>query len=304
MSQPRPATGVDPVPARVGLVVHPTRDVGAPLSRVRAWVEEQGAELLEIPFASPFRHLGPAGDPADCGLVVAIGGDGTTLAAIHAAAPAGRPVLGVACGSLGALTTVPEDQIDQALERFAAGQWRARPVPALRAAIPGGRELIAYNDVVAVRRGEGQLRVSARVDGALYTRLAGDGVIVATPAGSSAYTIAARGPLLAAELEAYVLTALPTHGGFSPPLVLGARSVLELDIAAGHAGGRLEVDGRVIGERDGGSTETFPDRLTITFEPAAATLVAFPDQESQLTGLRRRGILTDSPRIIADDRRG
>ena len=73
-------------------------------------------------------------------------------------------------------------------------------------------------------------------------------------------------------------------------------STLELEVFAGHGGGRLEVDGRVGGE--------LPERLTVSLERAVATVVAFEDQESHLVGLRRRGIITDSPRILADDARG
>jgi NAD+ kinase len=137
--------------------------------------------------------------------------------------------------------------------------------------------------------------VAIVVDGTRYTRLAGDGCIVSTPAGSSAYTIGAGGPLLALELEAFVITPLPAHGGFSPPLVLSGDSQLELEVTTGYGGGRLEVDGRAL---DG-----VPSRLSVAFERAAATVVAFSDQESHLAGLRRRGILADSPRILADDER-
>ncbi len=84
--------------------------------------------------------------------------------------------------------------------------------------------------------------------------------------------------------------------GYSPPLVIGAGSQLDLEIDAGHGGARLELDGRLAGEAPGG--------IRVRYLPDAATVIAFPGQESQLTGLRRRGILLDSPRIIADDQRG
>jgi NAD+ kinase len=226
---------------------------------------------------------------------VAIGGDGTTLAAIQHAAEVGKPVLGIACGSLGALTAVSAGDVRPALDRWDAGDWLRREVPALRVRAAEHSDVVAFNDIAIVRRGAGQLRVAIMVDGTLYTRLAGDGCIVSTPAGSSAYTIGAGGPLVALELEAFVVTPLPAHGGFSPPLVLSGGSQLELEVTTGYGGGRLEVDGRAL---DG-----VPSRLSVAFEPAAATVVAFSDQESHLAGLRRRGILADSPRILADDER-
>src|SRR5215210_8374867 len=89
---------------RIGLVVHPNRDLDRALETVEQWVRRQDATLVQVRTPGQDREVAPAGAAADCDLVIAMGGDGTTLAALHAAAPAGRPVLGVACGSLGALT--------------------------------------------------------------------------------------------------------------------------------------------------------------------------------------------------------
>jgi NAD+ kinase len=133
------------------------------------------------------------------------------------------------------------------------------------------------------------------VDGTLFARFAGDGCIVSTPIGSSAYTIAAGGPLLPVGLPAYVLTTLPAHGGFRPPLILHAESELELEVIAGFGGFRLEIDGQ---------TRRLKARtISVRLQPDAATVVSFPDQRPFLTQLRQRGIISDSPRIIAEDER-
>jgi NAD+ kinase len=277
--------------SRLGLVVHPTRDVEAPRQAVLDWTRDHGVEVDTLALGSDE----DGGDPAACDLIVAIGGDGTALSAIRRAARCGRPVLGVACGSLGALTSVAADDVRQALERFHAGEWHPRDVPALRVATEAGT-LEAFNDIALVREGGGQLRLTARVDGALFVRLAGDGCIVSTSVGSSAYTLAAGGPLLDPSLRAFVLTPLPTHGGFAPPLVMAARSTLDLDVAPAHTRGRLEIDGQVGGE--------VPERLSVSLETSAAQIVTFADQETHLDGLRRRGIIADSPRIVAEDQRG
>jgi NAD+ kinase len=281
-------------PAPLGLIVHPTRNVDEPRRAVLDWARANHTEVVELPLEAG--ETGHGDGAGRCSLIVTIGGDGTALAAIRRAATCGRPVLGVACGSLGALTSVPADEVARALERFQAGEWAPRELSALRIETGNGDSLRAFNDIALVREGGSQLRVSARVDGALYVRVAGDGCIVSTAGGSSAYTIAAGGPLLDPRLAAFILTCLPTHGGFSPPLVMTAESRLELEVSAGHAGARLEVDGRVGME--------LPEKLTVSLECAAATVVTFDDQESHLHGLRRRGIITDSPRILADDARG
>jgi NAD+ kinase len=232
------------------------------------------------------------GDPADSDLIVSIGGDGTTLAALRTGAAADRPVLGVACGSLGALATVSAGEVTRALDRFSRGEWRPRRFPALSISRAEGDPLWALNDVAVVRAGGGQVRLTAIVDGTLFARLAGDGAVVSTPIGSSGYAISAGGPLLASGLDAFVLTPLPNHGGFSPPLVLGPDSELRLEVEAGYAGARLEIDGQVAEER--------VRSLTIGLREDVATMVSFEGDETVLAGLRRRRIILDSPRMMAD----
>ncbi|MBV9603458.1 MAG: NAD(+)/NADH kinase [Solirubrobacterales bacterium] len=283
-------------PKRIGLVVHPSRSVDQPLRLVREWSEEHSVELFQVPAAYSQRRVAEQDELGQSDLIVSIGGDGTTLAALRSAAVAKRPVLGIACGSLGALATVAVPDVTRSLERFSRGEWQPRRFPALSVTPGEGDPLFALNDVAVIRAGGGQVRVSARVDGSLYARTAGDGALVSTAIGSSGYAISAGGPLLAGGLNAFVLTPLPKHGGFSPPLVIGPNSTLELEVGAGFGGARLEVDGQVAGER--------VRLLTICLREGVATMVSFPDQETLLAGLRRRRIVLDSPRVAVDDARG
>ena len=280
---------------RVGVLVHPTRNVDKPLRQLREWAEEHGIELVQIAAGYPQRPVAEEGDAGDTDLIVSIGGDGTTLAALRAGAVAGRPVLGIGCGSLGSLANVTVADTTRSLERFARGEWRPRLFPALWIARSDGEALFALNDVALVRESGSQVRLCAYVDGTLFARIAGDGAVVSTPIGTSGYAISAGGPLVLTGIDAYVLTPLPKHGGFAPPLVIGAGSELELDAAASFGGVRLEVDGRVAG---GGVAS-----VTVRFRPAAATQVSFDDHEPLLSGLRRRRILLDSPRFLAEDAR-
>jgi NAD+ kinase len=280
---------------RAGVVVHPARNVEVPLRAFRDWAARRGVDVVQIPVPGQDRDVAESGQAGDCDLILSIGGDGTTLAAIRAAVAADRPVLGVACGSLGVLTTVDADAVAAALDRFAAGDWRPRTLPALTATHETGEQTFAINDMVIVRAGPGQLRSTASIDGNVFARLAGDGLIVSTPVGSSAYALAAGGPLLAPQTQAYLLTPLPTHGGTCPSLVIAAGSELELEFSAGFGGARLEIDGQVA------DSDVGP--MTIRLRPAVAKLVTFADHEPFLDGLRRRGIITDSPRIRVEDNR-
>ncbi len=277
----------------VGVTVHPARNVREPLKALRNWAERTDTELVQV-GGGPQQEVAPFGSVEGCELVVAIGGDGTALAAMRTAAPADRPLLGVAFGSLGALTSVAADRLADALDRFDAGDWRPVERPALT--VRRGEEmLLAYNDLAVVRRGQGQVRTRVELDGELYARLAGDGAVVSTPIGSSAYTLAAGGPLLAAGTDAFVLTPLPTHGGRVPPLVAGGSSTIGLEVDGGFGGARLELDGRIAVGHEGA--------LEVGLRTGAATLVGLGAAEEFLTGLRERGVVADSPRILAEDAR-
>src|ERR687893_1383465 len=270
---------------RIGLVVHPTREMDA----LNRWSDDGGRELVQVDGGS--RSLAERGEVEECELVLPLGGDGTALTGMELAATAGLPVLAVACGAPGVLTAVGADDLPRALDRFCDGDWMARPIPALDVTPDEGEGFSALNDVAVIRDGEGQVTTSASVNGALYGRFVGDGFVVATPFGSSAYPSAAGGPLLTEGTSAYVLTPLSSHGGMIVPLVVGSGSELEMSVDPGHAGARLEVDGA--------ARDALPGSLRIGLRPDAATLVGFSDVEPFLSGLRRREIIVDSPRVRA-----
>jgi NAD+ kinase len=284
---------------RVGLVVHPRRDVQHALAMLRDWCAAHDVELVGVATPGSDRQLAEPGDPADCDAIVALGGDGTTLAAVRVAAPADRPVMGVACGSLGALTAVTADHVDEALDRVAGGDWIARRLPALEAVREGAEPLVGVNDIVLIRQGAGQIICEVRVGGELFVRFAGDGLVLATPLGSSAYTLAAGGPVVALADAGLVCTPVAPHGGCCPPLVTGPRSPVEIRLDPGYGGARVEVDGQVLDRAEPLAPVTYTARLI----DGHATVVMLGGEESLLAGLRRRRILMDSPRLLARDDR-
>jgi len=279
---------------RVGVLVHPTRPVQNAVEILQRWTEDRGVRLVQIPTGEQ-PSVAPCGEVSGCDLVTALGGDGTILQALHAAARTGTPVLSVACGSLGVLTTVPEKELRAALDRFAAGDWLARDLPALDVSAGDGHLAWAINDLVLARRGGTQLVVDVRVDEELYVRLAGDGIVVATPLGSSAYSMAAGGSLLAAGTNAFVCTPLAMHGGCAAPLVVPDDLEVTLEIHPGHGGFEFEIDGFVL--------ETEAQRFSVSSEPAYVTLVGLGGSRSGLPRLRERGLISDSPRVVAQENR-
>src|SRR5579859_4799058 len=220
---------------RVGVLVHPTRAVQDAVEVLQGWTYDRGFRLVQIPAGEQPR-VAPPGEVGACDLITALGGDGTVLKALHSAGRTGTPVLGVAYGSLGVLTTVPEGELREALDRFAAGDWVARRLPALSLGTGEGHLAWAVNDLVLARRGGTQLVVDMYVDAELYARLAGDGIVVSTPLGSSAYSMAAGGSVLAGGTNAFVCTPLAMHGGCAPPLVVADDLEVTLEIHPGHGG--------------------------------------------------------------------
>jgi NAD+ kinase len=279
----------------IGLVVHPRRDIDGVLHTIFDWASKHGAAVGQVPVAGQSRRIAEPVDVGSRELVLALGGDGTALAALHAAAPVSRPVLGVACGSIGVLTSVTSDRLEWALEQLAAGNWTPKPLPGLEIAADPGEVGVAINDFAVIRDGTGQVITGVAIDGELYARTAGDGLVVSTPLGSSAYTLAAGGPILAPGAQGMVVTQLAHHGGVCPPLVVGPDSRVTVSVEPGYGGARFELDGQKLGAPAA--------ELTVRMRDRYATRVTLADQEPLLTSLRRKEIVVDSPRILARDAR-
>ncbi len=278
---------------RIGILVHPTRLVQDAVVLLQRWTKKHGLELVQIPIGGQ-PPAAPPGEVSACDLIVALGGDGTVLKALHAAAKTRTPVVGVAYGSLGALTAVPVNELISGLDRFVAGDWVARHLPALDLEA-GGRHLAwAINDLVLGRRGGTQMMLDLYVNDELYIRLAGDGLVVATALGSSAYSMAAGGSLLAVGTNAFLCTPLAMHGGCGPPIVVPDDRRVTLEVHPGHSGFAVAVDGFHV--------ETTAERYVVSSEGSFTTLVSLADPRSGLSGLRERGLISDSPRVRARDR--
>ena len=248
-----------PPPRRVSLVLHPRRDVQHAIEQVGAWAKRARIELAAVDdgrLPADVRRCELDELAHGCDLVLALGGDGTMLGGLRLAAPLGVPVLGANLGRLGYLTEVDGEHLPEALEALSAGAYALEERFVLRAAWDEDgqrREQVAFNDVVLSRvPGRGQAALALHVDGQLLVRYASDGVIAATPIGSTAYSYAAGGPIVSPQTRAMIVTPDAPHGLFNRAVVLGAEERLGVEVLPSSAPIAVEVDGRLLVEAEPG----------------------------------------------------
>ncbi|MBA2283506.1 MAG: NAD(+)/NADH kinase [Acidimicrobiia bacterium] len=191
-------------------------------------------------------------EPVD--LVVAIGGDGTMLRAARLLGDA-APILGVNAGNLGYLTEVEPDDAVGAVRRFHRGDHRIEQRMRLEGEAEGAR-FLALNEVVIEKTGPGHtIRVSVSFDGSHFTTYEADGLIVATPTGSTAYNLSARGPIVDPEVRATILTPVSPHMLFDRSMVIGPEVSVQLSLE-GYRPAVVSADGQRVAELDPGQSVT------------------------------------------------
>jgi NAD+ kinase len=245
---------------KVGVVVHPGRPPAVELGKLLAgWAEEHGIELRTLTS-----ERGCIGEDVPCvdepefapglDLVVALGGDGTLLRALGLVLTEQVPALGVNAGRLGFLAEVEPHGLGAALDAVWAGRYRVERRTTLAATVMvGGREVaedLAVNDVVLEKAARERLaHVAVRLgDGGPFARYAADGVMVASPTGSTAYSFSAGGPIVSPRLDALLLTPIAPHMVFNRSLVLHPDEGVRLEVLPDSPTLVESLDGRVVRE--------------------------------------------------------
>lgn len=190
----------------------------------------------------------------DCELVVVFGGDGNILRAAEWALPRRVPVLGVNLGHVGFLAELESSQIGALIDHVAQADYTVEErmtIDTLVRDAPGGEvvwQSFSVNEVSLEKLSrERMIEVLVRIDDRPLSRWATDGVLVATPTGSTAYAFSAHGPVIWPDLNALLLVPLSAHALFARPLVLSDRSVVRIEVlpgAGGDGGGVVWCDGR------------------------------------------------------------
>lgn len=182
-----------------------------------------------------------------CELAVVLGGDGTLLRGAELTREAGVPLLGVNLGHVGFLAEAERGQLSVVADRVVAQDWTVEERMTVEVVARfGGAELAstwALNEA-AIEKRDRMLEVVAEVDGRPLSRWGCDGVVCATPTGSTAYAFSAGGPVVWPQVEALLLIPLNAHALFARPLVVGPNSVLAVEVEPNTSPGVLRVDGR------------------------------------------------------------
>ncbi|MGB0112086.1 MAG: NAD(+)/NADH kinase [Ilumatobacteraceae bacterium] len=212
------------------------------------WMPTEDAEALDLSERGSDRPI------AEAALVLSLGGDGTMLRSVRLLGGAPVPLLGVNLGALGYLTEVEPEHLDDALGRFLAGaeagRWHLDERMMLDVHVNGEQVGRALNEAVVEKAEAGHtVRLLARIDGAPFTHYAADGLIVATPTGSTAYSLSARGPIVSPRHRAMLLTPVSPHMLFDRTLVLDPSEVVEIEVT-GHRRAELALDGQPVASLD------------------------------------------------------
>lgn len=231
---------------RRAVIFHAPRSEGA-LAFARQVAQEFGRRSID---AAVFDAWGPP--PADAiaasDLIVCVGGDGTVLRTARIAIPHATPILGVNMGRLGFLTDMSPRDFFNAIERVVAADWRLEERIMVHADVMAdGAALHSFdglNDIVVSRRSPGRpVYVDVHIDGARLAIFRCDGIIVATPTGSTGYSLSAGGPILAPTEHHLVLTPVSAHLALGRSLVLQPDSTIEMAVTS-EQGAILSIDGQ------------------------------------------------------------
>ena len=214
--------------ARVEIVAHPRKPGVLELQQeLEAWLKEKGIEVTA--------------DAPD--LVVSIGGDGTMLRAAQRAHQSNAPLLGINRGALGYLTEVEPGEEKEAFARIFEEDFTLEERLVLSCHLDGD-EYVALNEVLVERSARRRLvQLQVEVGGEQLARFGADGVIVATPTGSTAYALSSGGPIVDPKAHCLVVVPVNAHMVFDRPVVLSASEEVTIRVLEAEESGSLSVDG-------------------------------------------------------------
>ena len=203
-------------------------------------IEEHTSRIITTEFI----YDGEVGEQPTDSVMVCYGGDGTLLEGVHRLNGADIPVVGINGGHLGFLALAPRENIGSVFADIASNNLRFEVRDMLCIEGVADDKLYALNEVAVQRLGAAMISIEAAIDGNMVSTYNGDGVIISTPTGSTAYSLSAGGPIVAPSCHSFLLTPLAPHNLTMRPIVMPDTSVVELRISTRRSASSVSVDDR------------------------------------------------------------
>ena len=203
-------------------------------------IEEHTSRIITTEFI----YDGEVGEQPTDSVMVCYGGDGTLLEGVHRLNGADIPVVGINGGHLGFLALAPRKNIGSVFADIASNNLRFEVRDMLCIEGIGDTKLYALNEVAVQRLGAAMISIEAAIDGNTVSTYNGDGVIISTPTGSTAYSLSAGGPIVAPSCHSFLLTPLAPHNLTMRPIVMPDTSIVELRISTRRSASSVSVDDR------------------------------------------------------------
>jgi NAD+ kinase len=227
---------------RVGIRVHASKVDRIKVDELAGWLEGKGVKTVVL--SNRTSRL-----PRGLDMLIVMGGDGTLLGGARAAALEGVPVIGIDFGGLGFLSEIKYRDAKSALSKILAGDCRIEERMMIEAGVECGGEcrfgpLPAVNDIIVTKSTGRMLRLKVFINDEYFTEFPGDGLIVSSATGSTAYSLSAGGPIVRPELDVLLLTSICPHTLFERALVTGGGDVVRVELPAGRKDLIMMVDGQ------------------------------------------------------------
>ncbi len=241
--------------------------------QVAGWLKDHGIKVLaergfDISQAEMADEIEVA---ARCDMLLVLGGDGTLLRAVRLMGNGQKPVLGINLGSLGFLTEISQDNIQQSMEQVIRGQYQIEERAIIKAQC-GDAEFFALNDF-DIRVPTRLVELTVSIGDELVSRYYADGMLIATPTGSTAYSLSAGGPIVEPDMDAFVITPICPHTLSLRPMIVSLNKTITVVVHGKNEEAVMVADGQIVArlKNDQKLVITKADRKALLARPEASS---------------------------------
>jgi NAD+ kinase len=243
------------------------------LRELSVWLKEHGIQLLaEKGLDISQAEMADETEVAKCcDMMLVLGGDGTFLRSVRLMGENQKPVLGINLGSLGFLTEISQENMKQSLEQVTRGQYQIEERAIIKASC-GNKLFYALNDF-DIRVPTRLVELTVSIGDELVSRYFADGMLIATPTGSTAYSLSAGGPIVEPDMDAFVVTPICPHTLSIRPMIVSMRKTITVEVHGKNEEAVMVADGQTVAQLKDNQvlTITKADRKALLVRPSASS---------------------------------